>query len=162
MMFHYATCARLLNHPDAEGDAGRRIVPDVAEDLPEVSDGGRTYTFRIRRGFGFSPPSNEEVTAESFRHALERGIELAEAFDYDSVPAAQYRRRRRRTARGKPPHIAGVSAHDDTLVVRLRVPAPDLPWLAALRAAPFPWTLPSRKAVSRTPVPSAGPYYLAE
>ncbi len=41
--------------------------------LPEVSDGGRTYTFRIRKGFRFSPPSDEEVTAESFRHALERG-----------------------------------------------------------------------------------------
>ena len=73
------TCARLLNYPDAEGDAGRRLVPEVAEDFPEVSDGGRTYTFGIRKGFGFSPPSEEEVTAESFRRALERGIRAHEA-----------------------------------------------------------------------------------
>ncbi len=59
LQFHYATCARLLNYRDAEGDAGRQLVPEVAEDLPTVSDGGRTYTFTIREGFGFSPPSTE-------------------------------------------------------------------------------------------------------
>ena len=33
--FHYATCARLLNYPDAEGEAGRQLVPEVAAELPE-------------------------------------------------------------------------------------------------------------------------------
>ena len=32
---------------------------------------------------------------------------------------------------GKAPHISGVSARDDELVIRFREPAPDLPWLAA-------------------------------
>ena len=50
LQFHYATCARLLNYRDAEGDAGRQLVPEVAEDLPKVSDGGRTYTFTDPRG----------------------------------------------------------------------------------------------------------------
>jgi hypothetical protein len=35
-MFHYATCARLKTIPTREGDAGRRIVPDVAEDSPAI------------------------------------------------------------------------------------------------------------------------------
>ena len=40
-MFHYMTCARLLNYPDAEGDAGRTLVPEVAEDLPRSrTEGG--------------------------------------------------------------------------------------------------------------------------
>ena len=160
-MFHYATCARLLNHPDAEGDAGRRIVPDVAEDLPEVSDGGRTFTFRIRRGFGFSPPSNEEVTAASFRRALERGIELTRLFGDDLGPPlsnivgaqAYYAR--------KAPHIAGVTAHDDKLVVRFRVPEPDLPWLVATSSCAVPVDTPVAKGGLERPVSSAGPYYLA-
>ena len=80
MQFHFATCARLLNYADAEGEAGKKLVPELAEDFPNVSDGGRTYTFEIRDGFGFSPPSTEKVTAESFRHALERA--LSPKFDY--------------------------------------------------------------------------------
>ena len=60
MQFHFATCARLLNYADAEGDAGKRLVPEVAEDFPNVSDGGRTYTFEIRDGFGFSPTVDGE------------------------------------------------------------------------------------------------------
>ena len=46
----YATCAGLLAYPDAAGDAGRRLVPEVAAALPAVSADGRTYTFRIRDG----------------------------------------------------------------------------------------------------------------
>ena len=70
--FHYATCAKLFNYPDASGDAGKRLAPEVAAGWPAVTDGGRTYTFRIRPGFRFSPPSDVPVTAESFRHAIER------------------------------------------------------------------------------------------
>ena len=42
--------------------------------MPAVSADGRTYRFRVRRGFRFSPPSGEEVTAETFRHTIERAL----------------------------------------------------------------------------------------
>src|SRR3954447_13478568 len=57
--FMYATCSNLLRYPDASGTAGARLQPEIAAAQPVVSNGGRTYTFRIRRGFRFSPPSNE-------------------------------------------------------------------------------------------------------
>ncbi len=123
VQFHFATCARLLNYPDTEGDAGTRLIPEVAEDLPEVADGGRTYTFRIRKGFGFSPPSKEEVTAESFRHAIERA--LSPKFDYvipqalNIVGVDEYRA-------GNARHISGISASGGRLVVRLRKPGSGL------------------------------------
>ena len=132
LQFHYATCARLLNYADAEGEAGMRLVPEVAEAMPEVSDGGRTYTFRIRKGFGFSPPSNEEVTAESFRHAIERV--LSPKFDY-VVPQARTSSASRGTEPARRLTSRGVSAQDGRLVIRLREPAPDLPWIAALSCA---------------------------
>ena len=54
----YATCAQLLNYPDKAGLAGSQLTPEVAQSLPARSPDGRTYTFKIRPGFRFSPPSN--------------------------------------------------------------------------------------------------------
>jgi DNA-binding SARP family transcriptional activator/ABC-type transport system substrate-binding protein len=160
-MFHYATCARLLNYPDQEGDAGRTLVPEVAKALPEVSDSGRTYTFAIRKGFRFSPPSNEEVTTESFRHAIERSVELTKLFGdqlsppLDNVVGAQ------QFYAGETAHISGVAARDDELVLRFRKPEPDLPWLIAEFSCAVPVGTPVVEGGLEKPVPSAGPYYLA-
>ena len=54
------------------GPAGSQIVPEVAEAVPTPTDGGRIYTFTIRSGFRFSPSSNEEVTAQTFKATIER------------------------------------------------------------------------------------------
>jgi DNA-binding SARP family transcriptional activator/ABC-type oligopeptide transport system substrate-binding subunit/streptogramin lyase len=156
--FHYATCARLFNYRDVEGDEGRRPLPEVAESFPRVSDLGRTYTFKIRKGFGFSPPSEQEVTAESFRHAIERIA--SPKFDYvppsieNIVGATDYHR-------GGSRHISGISARGNTLVIRFYQPHPEMPWLAALSCA-VPVPTPVVRNGLDTPVPSAGPYYLAE
>ncbi len=68
----YETCAGLLTYRDVSGAAGERLVPDVATALPTVSANGRTYTFTIRKGFRFSPPSGAPVTAETFEHTIDR------------------------------------------------------------------------------------------
>jgi DNA-binding SARP family transcriptional activator/ABC-type transport system substrate-binding protein/streptogramin lyase len=159
LQFHYATCARLLNYPDAPVEAGKKLLPEVAATWPKVSDGGRTYTFTIRAGYWFSPPSNEPVTAESFRHALERTLSPKyEWFDPNAavlVGAAAYHA-------GKTPHIAGLSAHDDKLVIRLAKPVPELPRLLALTyACAVPASTPVVSHGIAAPIPSAGPYYLA-
>ena len=63
----YATCANLLNYPDRAGLAGSQLVPEVAQSLPARSADGKSYTFTIRTGFRFSPPSTERVTAQTFK-----------------------------------------------------------------------------------------------
>ena len=70
----YATCAGLLTYPDRPGIGGERLVPDVAQALPSVSADGRTYTFIVRPGFRFSPPSGAPVTAVTFKHTIERAL----------------------------------------------------------------------------------------
>ena len=70
----YATCAMLLNYPDRPFPAGAKLQPEVAAAMPTVTGGGRVYKFRVRPGFRFSPPSNEPVTADAFRRAIERGL----------------------------------------------------------------------------------------
>jgi ABC-type transport system substrate-binding protein len=160
-MFHYATCARLLNYPDAEGDAGRSLVPEVAERFPEVSNGGRTFTFKIRKSFGFSPPSREKVTAESFQRAVERAVELAKLFGDELRPPLTNIVGTQEYYAGKALHIAGVSARDDELVIRFREPEPALPWLVASFSCAVPVDTPVVEGGLEKPVPSAGPYYLA-
>jgi serine/threonine-protein kinase len=159
--FGYATGAQLLNYPDAAGPRGATLEPEVAAAMPTVSDGGRTYTFRIRPGYRFSPPSNAPVTAETFRFSIERALSPGlgpEAPGYgfvsDIVGAGAYHS-------GKADHISGLSVSGDTLRIRLVAPAGD--FLARL-STPFFAAVPLGTPVVRggvqSPIPSAGPYYL--
>ena len=116
----YATCAKLVNYPDHAAPAGSRIVPEVARSLPIRSPDGKTYTFRIRPGFRFSPPSNELVTAQTFKLAIERGLKLPAALwgrADDIVGAKAF-------AAGTATHVAGVVASGDRLTFRLTAPDP--------------------------------------
>jgi DNA-binding SARP family transcriptional activator/streptogramin lyase len=162
VQFHYATCAKLFNYPDSAGAAGKRLVPEIASGWPQVSGGGRTYTFRIRPGYRFSPPSNEPVTAQSFRHEIERVLSPALqpgpwnlALLPDVVGAEAYHA-------GEATHVSGVSVHGDALVIRLVKPASDLPArLADPHFCAVPVDTPILLHGVASPIPSAGPYYLA-
>ena len=157
----YATGAGLLRYPDAPAPRGSTLEPDVAAAMPAVSDGGRTYTFRIRPGFRFSPPSNQPVTAETFRYSIERALSPglgAEAPAYsflsDVVGAGAFHA-------GKTPHVVGISVQGDKL--RIRLVAPHGAFLARL-SMPFftavPIGTPIVNGGVQTPIPSAGPYYV--
>jgi ABC-type transport system substrate-binding protein len=65
----YATAAKLYNHPDKRGPAGMRLQPEVASRY-RVSNGGKRYTFFIRKGFRFS--DGTPVTPYHFKHAINR------------------------------------------------------------------------------------------
>ena len=65
----YATAAKLFNYPDKSGPAGSKLVPEVATAF-KVSNGGKVYTFTIRKGFKFSDGTN--VTPNSFKVAINR------------------------------------------------------------------------------------------
>jgi DNA-binding SARP family transcriptional activator len=156
-----ATCARLLTLRSAPAPAGWRVAPEVA-DLPTSAD-GRSWTFRIRAGFRFSPPSNAPVTAASMRDTIERALspQMGSAAGApralgDLVGLAAFRSGRAR-------HIRGLSAGGDRLVIRLRAPARDLPLRMTSRAfcAVPSGTPPSASRFVEAPIPSAGPYYLA-
>ena len=72
---HFATCALLYNYADRPFPEGAVLRPEVARGPPSVSSDGLTYTFSIRPGFRFSPPSNEPVTAAAFERAIERALD---------------------------------------------------------------------------------------
>ena len=156
----YATCAGLFNYPDRPAPAGSRPEPEVAAALPVRSADGTTYTFTIRRGFRFSPPSNAPVTAQTFKFSIERALSPkitlgpARNFAADIVGVEAYEA-------GKAKHISGVRARGNTLTVQLTHASPDI--LSRLALPHFcavpPGTPIEVRGVNH--VPAAGPYYVA-
>ncbi len=54
------------------GSEGTRVVPDLATDIPTPTNGGRTYTFQIRRGIHYS--NGAPVQPADFRRGIERSV----------------------------------------------------------------------------------------
>jgi peptide/nickel transport system substrate-binding protein len=121
-------------------DGGGDLQPDLAVDLPTVSDDGLTYTFTIKPGIKYQPPLQDvEVTAQDFIRALEREADPKASsggypFYYSAIEGFDD------FTAGKADSISGLSAPDDqTLVVKITEPAGDLPWRFAMPAtAPIP------------------------
>jgi len=62
----------LLTYSSGSGRKGAKLVPDIAEAMPEITNGGKTYTFHIRPGVKFALPVDREVTAQDFKYSFER------------------------------------------------------------------------------------------
>jgi peptide/nickel transport system substrate-binding protein len=60
-------------------------VPDLATSMPQVSDGGKTVTIKLRKGVKFSPPVNREATSADVKYAIERLFLPAVANAYAAV-----------------------------------------------------------------------------
>ncbi len=166
-----ATCAKLLSYLDAPVADGWNLQPEVAASMPDVSPDGRTYTFTIRPGYRFSPPSNETVTAETFRYSIERALSpdvggVGHFFVWDIEGEREFRH-------GDADHISGLRADGDVLTVELIAPAPDF---VERLSIPFFCPVPTHTPLiaggagayagyphrAALPVPSAGPYYIAD
>jgi ABC-type transport system substrate-binding protein/class 3 adenylate cyclase len=159
------TCVSLVTYPDKPGLEGFELVHEAADGMPTISPDGRTYTFKIKPGFMFSPPSNEPVTAETFRYSIERT--MSRVLGGDNWPGlnmfggiagvAEYRA-------GTDAHISGLVADGDRLIITLAEPEPDFLHRLAL---PFACPVPARTPILRSglnpdpPVSGAGPYYVA-
>jgi peptide/nickel transport system substrate-binding protein len=154
----YATCAKLLNYPDRTGQSGATLQPEVAQSMPTVTNGGKTYTFTIRKGFRFSPPSGAAVTAATFQNVIERDLNKkmsspAQSFISDIVGAREY-------TDGKAKTVSGVKVDGNKLEITLVKPAADFPSRIAM---PFFCAVPDNTPVNASGVvapASAGPYYI--
>jgi len=155
----YATCANLVTYPDHPAPEGSRIVPEVAEAVPTPTAGGTTYTFRIRPGFRFSPPSNEPVTASTFKSTIERlaspPLKSAVASLFSGI--AGYHA----YVTGRAHDISGLIARANKLTIRLsQADGGFLSNLADGSACAVPRHTPVVPGGIDN-IPSAGPYYIA-
>jgi DNA-binding SARP family transcriptional activator len=157
-----ATCAGLVALRRAPPPLGWTVVPEVAE-RPTSAD-GQTWVFRIRPGFRFSPPSHAAVTAASMRDTIQRALSPAMGSSTNAPSLLSDLAGLDAFRSGRARNITGLSARGDKLVLRLRAPARDLPLRMTSHAfcAVPSRTPPSAAAFVSTPIPSAGPFYVAE
>ena len=161
-----ATCAPLLGYPDAPPPRGQQLVPEVAAAMPTLSGDERTYTFTVRSGFGFAPPSNAPLDAQTFRYSVERALSarlgsLAPGIDFlgDLEGAHAFQS-------GRAAHVAGIRVRGDRISFTLLRPSPDfLERLALPYFCPVPRDTPildGGVGVYTGPAPAgAGPYYFS-
>jgi len=146
------TCAPLLR----SGGKGGQLQPEVATGMPRVTDGGKTYTFTVQRGFRFSDGTPVEATA--FARAIARTLVPSMR-----SPFATYMRDivgAEDALAGRTTTPAGVIAHGRTLVIRLEHAVPDFPARLTFLCA-VPPTLPADPE-GIAAFHAAGPYYIAE
>jgi peptide/nickel transport system substrate-binding protein len=150
----YDTYIPLLTYAHANGIAGSKVVPGLAESLPKISNGGKTYTLTLRKGLKYS--DGTPVKASDFRFAVERMIQLnsgGSPFYMTIVGAEQFQK----TKKGP---ISGIKTNDKTgeIVIELTEPRGTFNnELGLMFVAPLPPSTPI-KNLSANPPPATGPY----
>src|SRR3954452_5855741 len=141
------------------GAGGFQLVPDLAVAMPAISDGGRTLTFRLRRGIRYS--NGDPVKPSDFLFAVRRQfgnppVSYGTTFLTDIVGADACTNRPSTCSAA----LAAAIVPDDradTLTIHLAQPASSVPYELATTFADL---LPpdSPPIDSGKPVPSTGPY----
>ena len=169
MQIAFATCAKLLNYPDEPAPQGLQLRPEVAAAMPSASPDGRTYTFIIRSGYRFSPPSNQPLTAETFRHSIERALSpklggfQPAAYFVDDIQGEQ-------AFQPEGAHIWGLRASGARLEITLSRPSPTIlrDWRcrSSVRCPTHSvrpgGTAPRQRRAERGSAAVRGPHYVAD
>jgi peptide/nickel transport system substrate-binding protein len=146
----------LLGYKHAAGPDGATLVPALAQDMPNISADGKTYTLKLREGLKYSNAA--PVKASDFKYAIKRLFLIDSpgvGFFTNIVGADQF-------SKTKKGDISGIVANDSsgTITIKLVKPQGDFQnILATIFAAPVPQGTPA-KDQSTTPIPSTGPYQI--
>jgi peptide/nickel transport system substrate-binding protein len=146
----------LLTYKHAGGAAGSEVIPGLAEDLPKITNGGKTYTLFLRPGLKYS--DGTPVRASDFPFAVERMIKLTSGgspFYTSSIVGGE------EFAETRKGGIPGIETNDKTgkIVINLtRRRSTFTNELALMFVAPLPQDTPIEDLTTNPP-PGTGPYY---
>src|SRR5215207_6364924 len=150
----------LITYAREEGQPGAKLIPGLAEDLPEISKDGTVYKLKLRSGLKYSDGS--PVKASDFEHAIKRVLNLESggtAFYLVIEGAQDY------LDAGKPEgDISGIETDDKTGDITVNLSEPDgsfthvlAMWFAGLVPSNTPF-----KNMTENPPPGVGPYMVTE
>lgn len=147
----------LLSFKKVSGKDGATIVPDLAEAMPTISDGGKTLTFKLRKGIKFS--NGKEVTVADVVASFQRIFKVlgptAGSF-YNGIVGADACLKKPATCTLE----GGVVGDPATNTVTIHLVAPDSDFFDKLslpHASILPADAPSKDA-GNMPIPGTGPY----
>jgi peptide/nickel transport system substrate-binding protein len=155
---YQATYDGLLGFEKAGGNAAFTVVPDLATAIPTPTNGGKTWTFKLRNGIKFSngqPVTTNDVVA-SFRRIFKVKSPTSGGF-YAGIVGAAACLKTPATCTLK----GGVSANAAARTVTINLTAPD-PEFKYKLSVPHASILPANtppKDVGTKPIPGTGPYY---
>jgi len=140
------------------GLAGTQLVPDLAVSLPSPTEGGRTYTFRLRPGIRYS--NGRPIKASDVRTTFERDLKIGLPVTYYDgiVGAARCKQTPKRCDLSR-----GIVVDDAQRTVTFHLIRSEPEFLYRL-AIPFAYVLPAGTPphdVGVRALPSTGPYVIA-
>jgi peptide/nickel transport system substrate-binding protein len=148
----------LVMYAHKEGKAGTEIVPGLATDVPQPTNNGKTYKFKLRDGLVYSDGS--KVKASDFENTIKRLLKLGSAWSgfYTGIEGAT-----EFTEKGNfNADISGIETNDKTGEISVTLTEPDTKIMYALAepyAAPTPASKSPPKSLKQPP-PGVGPYTL--
>jgi len=143
----------MLGYKHVNGPDGATIVPYLAQNLPTVTNGGKTYTMTMRKGIKYSDGTT--VKPSDFKATIERDFKI------DS-PGVGFFGNIVGVDKAKTSGISGITADDSTGKITINLTAPQGDFeniLATEFAAPLPADTPP-KDQSTSPAPATGPYMI--
>lgn len=154
----FDTYLPLLTYKRANGVEGSKVVPALAEGLPEISKDGKTYTLTLRKGLKYS--DGTPVKASDFASTMERLFKINSpgSFYYESIVGAE------EFAKTKKGGISGIQTDDKSGKIEIELTAPRGSFtneLAMLFVALLPADTPA-KNLTADPPPATGPYAISK
>jgi peptide/nickel transport system substrate-binding protein len=138
-------------------DKAAELVPDLATDTGQVSDGGKTWTFKLKPGLKYADGS--PIVAADIKYGVERSFapELSGGLNYHKTLLAGAEKY---TGPYKGGELASIETPDDTTVVfKLNKAFGDWPWIVSMPAfAPVPKKADTDPAHYGEKPAASGPY----
>jgi peptide/nickel transport system substrate-binding protein len=150
----------LLTYRHEEGAAGSELIPGLAESLPKVSNGGKTYELTLRDGLEYS--DGTPVKASDFEHSIKRVLNLESGGTPYFEPiegAPEYV-----SAGNAKADIPGIETDDETGEITIKLTAPDASFsnvLAMNFAGLVPGDTPFEN-MTGNPAPGTGSYSITQ
>ena len=149
----------LLTYKHEEGAAGSELIPGLAEEIPEPTNGGKTYKFQLRDGLKYS--DGTPVKASDFENSVKRLLILGSVWSsfYSPVIAGTEEFVKKGDMNGD---ISGIETNDQTGEITVNLTEPDTKILYAIAesyVAPTPAAKSPGKRLKEPP-PGVGPYVL--
>ncbi|HEX8205528.1 MAG TPA: ABC transporter substrate-binding protein [Solirubrobacteraceae bacterium] len=155
------TYTPLLTYKREAGATGAQLMPGLAEAMPEVTNGGKTYKLKLRSGLKYSDGS--PVKASDFEHTIKRVITLESGgapFYVGAIKGAEAYQKA-----GKPKgDISGIDADDATgeITIELNEASGQFPFILSMDFAGLVPSSTPFEVLTKKPPPGVGQFKITK